>query len=114
MDFTKYKEEVKKLNGMLDTQEGIIDYLGTREDLHKKIEELKKKNSSNTFRIMVMGAFSSGKSSMVNAFLGENILPTKALPATAIITVIRYSQNKSITIYPRKGRWKGGDSPRCV
>ena len=111
MDFTKYKEEVKKLNGMLDTQEGIIDYLGTREDLHKKIEELKKKNSSNTFRIMVMGAFSSGKSSMVNAFLGENILPTKALPATAIITVIRYSQNKSITIYPRKGRWKGGDSP---
>ena len=111
MDFTKYKEEVKKLNGMLDTQEGIIDYLGTREDLHKKIEELKKKNSSNTFRIMVMGAFSSGKSSMVNALLGENILPTKALPATAIITIIRYSQNKSITIYPKKGRWKGGDSP---
>ena len=37
-------------------------------------------------QVMVMGAFSTGKSSFVNALLGENVTAVEALPTTAVIT----------------------------
>ena len=42
------------------------------------------------FRVVVMGTFTSGKSTLVNALLGSRILPESALPSTAILTFIQY------------------------
>lgn len=42
------------------------------------------------FRIVVMGTFTSGKSTLINALLGSKILPESALPSTAILTFVQY------------------------
>lgn len=42
------------------------------------------------FRVVVMGTFTSGKSTLINALLGSRILPELALPSTAILTFIQF------------------------
>lgn len=42
------------------------------------------------FRVVVMGTFTSGKSTLINALLGSRILPESALPSTAILTFIQF------------------------
>lgn len=50
-------------------------------------------------QIMVMGAFSTGKSSFVNALLGENVTAVEALPTTAVITKLTYGDNENVSVY---------------
>ena len=45
---------------------------------------------------MVMGAFSTGKSTFINALLGKEIAVTAAVRTTAVITKIAYGRNKII------------------
>jgi len=75
------------------------------------IEHLIKKTSDTTFKLLIMGQFSSGKSAFVNVLLGEKILPENALPSTALITEIYYGTEKKVVMYPRKGKWQGGNEP---
>ena len=42
------------------------------------------------FRVAVIGTFTSGKSTLINALLGSRILPESALPSTAILTFIQF------------------------
>ena len=51
------------------------------------------------FRVVVMGTFTSGKSTLINALLGSRILPESALPSTAILTFIQFGYD---TDYPKK------------
>ncbi len=56
------------------------------------------------FALMVLGEFSSGKSSFINALLKENILATSILPETSAITVVRYGGEKKTEIRYKDGR----------
>ncbi len=49
--------------------------------------------------IPVVGGFSAGKSSLINSFLGEELLPTALTPETALATELRYSQESYIEAY---------------
>lgn len=53
--------------------------------------------------IAVVGQFSSGKSSFLNAILQDEILPTGVVPVTAKPTYIKYAPNKML-----KARFKDG------
>jgi tetratricopeptide (TPR) repeat protein len=44
--------------------------------------------------VTVMGEFSSGKSSFVNAFIGSDVAPTGITPTTATINVVRYGRER--------------------
>ena len=56
--------------------------------------------TNGTFRVYVMGPFSSGKSTFVNAVLGSRVLPVSALPSTAILTLIQYGNDEDdVEIY---------------
>lgn len=47
---------------------------------------------ADRFRIVVVGGFSRGKSTLLNAVLGTDILPQKVTPSTAIITMLEYAE----------------------
>ena len=55
------------------------------------------------FKTIVMGFFNNGKSTIINALIGSRILPEAATPATAIMSYIRYGQDKKIYIYFNDG-----------
>lgn len=46
---------------------------------------------ADRFKVVVVGDFSRGKSTLLNAVLGCDILPQKVIPSTAIITLIEYA-----------------------
>ena len=57
--------------------------------------EIKKEICDFKFRVPLVGVFSSGKSSFVNALLGENLLPADITPETSFPTEIVYGNVKN-------------------
>lgn len=49
-------------------------------------------------KIPFVGDFNSGKSSLLNSFLGRDILPTKILPETAVAYEIYFSENERLEL----------------
>lgn len=86
-----------------------IDIQGASE--HENIDSLIQRTRGTSFKLLVMGEFSSGKSAFINVLLGEKLLPEGAVPMTALITEIYYGREKKVVMHPRKGKWKGGDAP---
>lgn len=68
------------------------------------------------FIVVVMGNFSAGKSTMINALIGKKVLPSYPMPTTAVMTELRYGDEKKIILYPRKGQNIDGhgDKPFAV
>jgi hypothetical protein len=54
------------------------------------------------FRILVMGEMKQGKSTLINAMLGENVLPMKGgVPCTAIPTRVRFGETRRAVCFRR-------------
>lgn len=69
--------------------------------LHQKTNRLLKNLSSQVLPLALTGGFSSGKSTFINALLGEEILTTGDGPTTSCITQIRRSPlNEARLHYP--------------
>ncbi len=58
-------------------------------------------NLDQPLLVTVMGEFSSGKSSFVNAFIGADVAPTGITPTTATINVVRYGRERGGRIVGR-------------
>ncbi len=72
--------------------------------LSQESEELLSAQARETpLQVAVLGVFSAGKSSLVNAILGAEILPTGVVPVTATLTVIRWGPEPSIQVVFRDG-----------
>jgi len=56
----------------------------------KQIETLKQQLSNEQFQVVVVGEFSRGKSTFINAFLGKKILPSSAKPTTTILIFFKF------------------------
>ena len=63
----------------------------------------------DVFRLMVLGDMKRGKSTFLNALIGENILPSDVNPCTAILTVLRYGEEKKVTVH-----FKNGKAPESI
>jgi len=60
-------------------------------------------NLDQPLLVTVMGEFSSGKSSFVNAFIGADVAPTGITPTTATINVVRYGRERGGRIITADG-----------
>jgi len=58
----------------------------------------------NRFNLVVLGQFKRGKSTFLNALLGDPLLPTAVVPLTAIVTLMRYGERERIEVHFRDGR----------
>src|ERR687885_1018532 len=56
------------------------------------------------FRLLVLGDMKRGKSTFLNALIGENLLPSDVNPCTALLTVLRYGPQKKVLVYFNDGR----------
>lgn len=70
-------------------------------ETRRNIERVRNIVSSDTFRVIAVGSFSRGKSTMINAILGDDLLPAKLAPATAVITIVKYGDPPRAIVYPR-------------
>lgn len=72
-------------------------------EFSEKIRNCADRVSSQLYRAAVIGEFKRGKSSMINALLGTEVLPTSVLPMTAVNTRVTYGEEKRIIIRYKNG-----------
>ncbi len=116
MNYEGFKLARTQLANMVDGQLAVVrnsDYdsvVNTTEKPSVLLSETNKRLKDENLRVLVMGKFSSGKSTFLNGLLGRPLLPMKAIPTTAVIGEIRYSDTEKIVLLPKKGKWHGGDA----
>ena len=66
-------------------------------------EELRGKIETNAFNLVVVGQLKRGKTSLINALLGADILPVAVVPLTSIATVMTYGDALRIKVYFNDG-----------
>ena len=88
---------------MIQTQKKYSDYLQEVKNILKdtnveisKINFYEEKINNTELIVPVVGGFSAGKSTLINQFLGENILSIALTPETALATELRYGENSYI------------------
>ena len=82
-------DELEKLLWFAQNLEPIVEYL-----------------NSQTFSIGITGVMNAGKSTMLNALMGKELLGTSIVPETANLTVVKYSQTPSAKVlYWNEQEW---------
>lgn len=54
--------------------------------------------AEDRFNLAILGQFSRGKSSLMNALLGSEKLPTGILPLTSVITTVAYGESEKVLL----------------
>jgi len=67
-------------------------------EFRRELEALSQRVAKGTFHLAVLGQFKRGKSTLINALLGERLLPTSILPLTAIPTFIRFGGKSMVRV----------------
>lgn len=89
-NFLEYIKEVKNIITPLEIPDNGLS------DIQSQIEHAE-------LIVPVVGGFSAGKSTLINSFLGTEILPTAVTPETALATELRYSETDYIEAVTASG-----------
>ena len=68
-----------------------------------RAQELLARLAEDRFQLAVVGRFNGGKSSLMNAILGQPLLPTGINPLTSVITSVCYGSRPGIEVWFRNG-----------
>jgi ribosome biogenesis GTPase A len=73
-------------------------YRSKNDALDREISELTKKLAEDRFYLTVVGQFSRGKSTLMNAVLGKAYLPSGIVPVTSAITAVSYGSRERVVL----------------
>lgn len=107
MDLNSYRKKKEVLKSNFQKLYAIADDL----QLHNQMKFIKDSIhhlDEETFNLVVVGEFSRGKSTFINAMLGRRILPSRKNPTTAIISKIVYGDEPEYFLHYRDER-KGSE-----
>lgn len=96
--YADYKKKQSELAGLMDSAAGVISELNMN-NYKQNLEALADKVHNETFKIMVVGTFKNGKSTFINSFLGESVLPAYAIPTTAVINEVKWGKDKKAVVH---------------
>lgn len=80
----------------------------------KTIQFLLDKLRQGRFHLVVLGAFKRGKSTLINALLGEAVLPTAIVPLTSVVTILSYGERLKIEVRFLDGSSREISQPELV
>lgn len=99
----KHRRTLEKLAQLISRQQECgVQITEKHESWTAELEQQRAKTDSD-FMVLVVGAFNSGKSSLINALIGEEFLPTGMLPETGVLTEMHYGETKRIRLFPKPG-----------
>ncbi len=93
-----YRELQEALENQLSRLAGFPELEGP------KIQRLLDKLRQNRFNLVILGAFKRGKSTLINALLGEPVLPTAIVPLTSVVTILGYGDRLHIQVHFQNGQ----------
>jgi len=72
----------------------------------EEARDLANRISEGRFYVACIGQFKRGKSTLINALIGDAVLPVGFTPVTAVPTVIRYGDKRKARIQARDSSWQ--------
>ena len=94
----------------MNSKQQFLDYIGEVKNIispleisDNKLSEIQGNITGAELIVPVVGGFSAGKSTLLNSFLGNEILPTAVTPETALATELRYSDSNYIEAVTASG-----------
>ncbi len=98
-----FRERKDEVAAALQQLSDVAGSVGARSLKERVDRELVKKLDEDRFHLVVVGEFNHGKSTFVNALLGETVLPTGVTPTTAAIHHLKYSEKPEATVVRQSG-----------
>jgi GTP-binding protein EngB required for normal cell division len=98
MAAVEHQPESKPSLAMIIERFRALAHRRVDERFQQRLDELTQKLSSGQLSLVVLGQFKRGKSSLINALLGAEVLPTAVIPLTSIVTIVRYGPEPSATV----------------
>lgn len=96
--YKQNKEQVMKL------YDQYTEFCGKNDlSIEKSIQDLAEKIKSEEFNLMVLGEAKSGKSTFINAFLGDEVVPMDVRQCTSAIIEIKRGPKFTLTAYKAGG-----------
>ncbi|WP_292858236.1 dynamin family protein [Nostoc sp. LPT] len=104
--YEAFKKKQNVLADLIKRHLKLISSLNMTQS-ENSLQQLKTLVQSNSFKVLVLGEFKRGKSTFINALLGEKVLPAYARPCTAIINEVKWGDSRRALLHPAKS----ADSP---
>lgn len=108
MDNSRYKEK-SLLEAMKEAKRLLCAGRESFTLYYKNIEELAARLKEERFHLAVLGQFKRGKSSLINALLGGEFLPTSSIPLTSLPTIVSWGNVRRATIVFQTGQIEQAD-----
>lgn len=96
--YKQFKKKTIALASLIERQVEILRNLNKPKQ-EGKLALLKEVVESSSFKVMVLGEFKRGKSTFINALLGEDVLPAYSTPCTAIINEVKWGDEKKALLH---------------
>ena len=77
----------------------VLGSVGGGGERARQLGDARNNLMQDAFRLMVVGEFKRGKSTLVNSLLGRDVLPARVAPCTAIITEVRYAEEPRAVLH---------------
>jgi uncharacterized tellurite resistance protein B-like protein/GTPase SAR1 family protein len=102
--FQKYRQELNAVCSRLYlTLRDGSDRNVLSPTLTAEVKKESRKLQSQRFRVAVVGDFSKGKSTLLNALVGEKIQPVRATPCSGTVTILKYGSKRRVICYYKNG-----------
>lgn len=109
--YASYKETVRELTESLDELLKMSREINLT-NTASSIEETLEKARAEHFEVAIVGEFKRGKSTLINAMLGQEVLPADVLPATATLNRVTYSEEPYVQVDYKNGKSERVDIDR--
>ena len=87
------------LDELLSLAEGLL-----AETPRRHLAAARARVAEDRFNLVVLGEFKRGKSTLINALLGRNVLPTGVVPLTSVVTTVAAGAGDRLRVYFADGR----------
>jgi len=103
--FQEYQKQLDRVCGQLHLTllEGSDRSVFSR-TLTEEVTKISRNLQSQRFRVAVVGEFSKGKSTLLNALLGEEIQPVRDIPCSGTVTILKYGSQRRVICRYKDGR----------
>lgn len=100
--YADYRAMVDQVSASLQELESLCRELSLEEN-RRELEKCRKRLSEHTFSVGVMGEFKRGKSTVINALLGKEIMPADILPCSATMNRVTYGLEPRVLLRLQDG-----------
>lgn len=108
MEITAGKQQLCDIANLLIER----DYVKNRAQILHEVHSLMSDINRDFYTVVILGEFKRGKSTFVNAILGEPLLPMDILPETAVISALMYDDQPRLSVVYSNGTEEAGELSR--